>query len=65
MELILAVQNQDVETVEVRRQLEAASSTECCPSRGVYLGLGRRTLDAVVARPIRPCCVESSPYGRH
>jgi hypothetical protein len=44
MELIEAVQNQDVETVEVRRQLEAVSSTECCPSRGVCLGR-RRTLD--------------------
>ena len=41
------------------------SSTESGPSRGVCLGLGQWTLDAVVARPIRPCCVESSPYVRH
>jgi hypothetical protein len=64
MELIEAVQEEDLETVEVRRQLEAVSSTECCPSRGVCLGLGQWTLDAVVARPIRPCCVESSPCVR-
>ena len=55
MELIQAVKNQDVEKVEVRRPLEAVSSTESGPSRGVCLGLGRWTLDAVVARPIRPC----------
>ncbi len=65
MELIGAVKNQDVEKVEVRRPLEAGSSTESGPSRGVCLGLGRWTLDAVVARPIRPCCVESSPYVMH
>ena len=41
------------------------SSTEYGPSLGVCLGLGRWTLDAVVARPIRPCCAESSPYVRH
>ncbi len=29
------------------------------------MGLGQWTLGAVVARPIRPCCVESSPYARH
>ena len=63
--LIEAVKKQDVKKVKVRRLLEAGSSTECCPSRGVCLGLGRWTLDAVVARPIRPCCVESSPYVRH
>jgi hypothetical protein len=61
MELIKAVKNQDVETVEVRRPLEAGSSTESGPSRGVCLGLGQWTLDAFVARPIRPCWAESSP----
>ena len=65
MELIEAVKKQDVEKVEVRRLLEAFLSTESGPSRGVCLGLGQWTLDAVVARPIRPCCVESSPYVRH
>ena len=55
MELIEAVKKQDVQKVEVRRQLEAISITESGPSRGVCLGLGRWTLDAVVARPIRPC----------
>ena len=65
MKLIEAVKKQDLETVEVRRPLEAGSSTESGPSRGVCLGLGRWTLDAVVARPIRPCWVESSPYVRH
>ncbi len=61
MELIEAAQEQDVEKVEVRRPLEAVYSTEYGPSRGVCLGLGQWTLDAVVARPVRPCCVESSP----
>jgi hypothetical protein len=64
MELIQAVKEQDVEKVKVRRPLEAVSSTECGPPRAVCLGLGQWTLDAVVARPIRPCCVESSPYVR-
>ena len=64
MELIEAVKNQDVDTVKVRRPLEAGSSTESGPSRGVCLGLGQWTLDAFVARPIRPCWVESSPYVR-
>jgi hypothetical protein len=63
--LFEAVQKQDAEKVEVRRPLEAGSSTESGPSRGVCLGLGRWTLDAVVARSIRPCCVESRPYGMH
>ena len=66
MELIEAVRDeQDVEKVEVRRLLEAFLGAEYGPSRGVCLGLGQWTLDAVVARPIRPCCVESSPYVRH
>ncbi len=60
MELIKAVREQDVEKVKVRRPLEAASSTEHGPSRGVSLGLGQWTLDAVVARPIRPCCADST-----
>jgi hypothetical protein len=64
MELIKAVREQDVEKVEVRRLLGAVFSTESGPSRGVCLGLGRWTLDAVVARPIRPCWVESSPCVR-
>ena len=64
MELIEAVKNQDVETVKVRRPLEAGYSTESGPSRGVCRGLGQWTLDAFVARPIRPCWVESSPYVR-
>ena len=49
MELIKAVREHDVEKVKVRRPLEAVSSTESGPSRGVCLGLGRWTLDAVVA----------------
>ena len=61
MELIEAVKKQDVGKVEVRRLLEAFSSTESGPSRGVCLGLGQWTLDAVVARPIRPGCAESTP----
>jgi hypothetical protein len=65
MELIEAVKKRDVKKVEVRRPLEAVSSTESGPSRGVCLGLGQWTLDAVVARPIRPCWVESSPYVMH
>ena len=40
MELIEAVKEQDVETVKVHRLLEAVSSSECGPSRGVCLGLG-------------------------
>jgi hypothetical protein len=64
MELIKAVQDQDFEKVKVRRPLEAVSSTEYGPSRAVCLGLGQWTLDAVVARPIRPCCAKSSPYVR-
>jgi hypothetical protein len=65
MELIEAVKKQDVVKVKVRRPLEAVTSTESGPSRGVCLGLGQWTLDAVVARPIRPCCAESSSYVRH
>ena len=65
MELVEAVKEEDVEKVEVRRRLEAFLGAEYGPSRGVCLGLGQWTLDAVVARPIRPCCVESSPYVRH
>ncbi len=61
MELVEAVKKQDVETVKVRRPLETVSSTESGPSRAVCLGLGQWTLDAVVARPVRPCCAESSP----
>ncbi len=53
MELIKAVEKQDLEKVKVRRPLEVVSSTESGPSRAVRLGLGRWTLDAVVARPIR------------
>ncbi len=36
MELIEAVREQDVEKVKVRRPLEAVSSTEHGPSRGVW-----------------------------
>ncbi len=64
MELIDAVKEQDVEKVKVRRPLEAVPGTEYGPWRGVCLGLGQCTLDDVVARPIRPCCVESSSYVR-
>ncbi len=63
MELIKAVEEQDVEKVEVRRILEAVSSTEYGPSRAVCLGLGQWTLDAVVARPIRLCQIQ--PCVRH
>ena len=45
-ELIEAVRKQDVEKVKVRRPLEAVSSTEHGPSRGVCLGLGQWTLEA-------------------
>ncbi len=65
MELVEAVKKQDVEKVEVRRLLEAVSSTESGPSRAVCLGLGQWTLDAVVAGPVRPCCAESSPSVGH
>jgi hypothetical protein len=65
MELVEAVKKQDVEKVKVRRPLEAGSSTESGPWRGVSLGLGQWTLDAVVACPIRPCWVESSPCVIH
>ena len=41
MELIKAVQEEDVETVKVRRLLETVSSTESGPSRAVCLGLGQ------------------------
>ncbi len=44
MELIEAAVNQDWEKVKVRRPLEAVSSTEYGPSRGVCLGLGQWTL---------------------
>jgi hypothetical protein len=64
MELIEAAKNIDVEKVKVRRPLEAVCCTENGPSRAVCLGLGQWTIDAVVARPIRPCCAESSPYVR-
>ncbi len=64
MELVEAVQKQDVEMVKVRRPLETVSSTESGPSRAVCLGLDQWTLDAVVARPIRPSCVESGPCVR-
>jgi hypothetical protein len=41
MELIQAVQEQDVEKVKVRRLLETVYSTESGPSRAVCLGLGQ------------------------
>jgi hypothetical protein len=44
MELIEAVREQDFEKVKVRHHLEAVSSTEFGPSRGVCLGLGQWTL---------------------
>ena len=65
MELIKAVRKKGVETVKVRRILETVSSTASGPSRAVCLGLGQWTLDAVVARPVRPCCAESSPCVGH
>ena len=60
MELIEAVQEHDVEKVEVRlrRPLEAVSSTESGPSRCVCLGLGQWTLDAFV------CTADSAMLGR-
>ena len=61
MELFQAARKLDWERVKVRRPLEAVSGTEYGPSRGVCLKLGQWTLDAVVARPIRPCCAESTP----
>ncbi len=60
MELIEAVQEEDVEEVKVRRPLEAGSSTEHGPSRGVCLGLGlwascrRRTPDSALLGRIQP-----------
>jgi hypothetical protein len=51
MELIEAVKKQDLETVEVRRPLEAVSCTEDGPSRGVCLGLGQWTLEAFRRTP--------------
>ncbi len=64
MALLEAAKKKDWEKVQVRRPLEAVSSTEYGPSQAVRLKLGQWTLDAVVARPIRPCCAESSPYVR-
>ncbi len=64
MALIEAAEKKDWEMVKVRRPLEAVSSTEYGPSQAARLKLGQWTLDAVVARPIRPCCAESSPYVR-
>jgi hypothetical protein len=49
MELVEAVKKKQWEKVEVRRPLEAGSSTESGPSRAVCLGLGQWALDAVVA----------------
>ena len=45
----------------MRCPLEAVSSSKCGPTRAVRLGLGQRTVEAFVARPIRPCYAESSP----
>jgi hypothetical protein len=68
-----AVIAQDVETVKVRHPLEAASSSEHGPSRGACLTdaeaigavcgsvSGPSESEPSVARPIRPCCAESSP----
>ncbi len=61
MELLQAVRERDFEKVKVRRLLEVVSGTEHGSWRGVCLGLGQWTLDAVVTRPIRPCCAESTP----
>ena len=49
--LYSAVKNSEWETVEVRRPMEAGFNSECRPSRAVRLGLGRWTLEAVVAMP--------------
>ncbi len=46
----------------MRRPLEAVTSSECGPSRA--WGSVSGALDAVVARPIRPCSAESSPFVR-
>ncbi len=64
MELIEAVKKQDLETVEVRRPLEAGSSTESGPSRG---GLsGSRSVDPRCRRrtPDSALLGRSSPYVR-
>ena len=60
-ELVQAAYDEEWEKVEVRRPLEAVFSCECGPSQAVRLKLGPWTLDAVVARPIWPCCAESTP----
>jgi hypothetical protein len=62
--LVEAAEKKDWEKVKVRRLLETVSSTASGPLRAVCLGLGQWTLDAVVARPIRPCGAKSSPYVR-
>ena len=51
MELIEAVREQDFEKVKVRHHLEAVSSTEFGPSRGVCLGLGQWILEAFRRTP--------------
>ena len=61
MELVEAAESEEWETVKVRRPLQAASSPECGPSQDVRLKLGQWTLGTFVARPIRPCCAESTP----
>jgi hypothetical protein len=62
-ELAEATDKQEWEKVEVRRPLEAVFCFECGPSRAVRLGLAQWTLEAVVARRIRPCSAESAPYA--
>ncbi len=61
VELVESASKEQWEKVEVRRALEAVPSSECGPSRAVRLGLGQRTLEASVARWIRPCYAQSSP----
>ena len=59
-----AAKEKEWKKLEVRRPLEAVSSTEWGPWRAVRLKLGQWTLDAVVTRRTRPCYAESSPYAR-
>ena len=59
-----AAKEREWEKVEVRRPLEAVSSSKCGPTGAVRLGLGQWTVEAFVQRPIRPCYAESSPYVR-
>ena len=59
-----AAKDAEWEKVEVRRPLEAVSSTDCGPTRAVRLGLWSVDPGSLRPTPDSPCCAESSPYVR-